>query len=137
MARRLRCYWNGERDAELLTRDHTWANEAVHRGTLSEADAEASPNARALARCLGRLESGEIPEHVEAEVRVRELPSGGHVILCTDGLCRYTETPRALRDFVRSAGPSAPPVTVARVLQNHALARGGHDNVTVVVYGVA
>ena len=72
---------------ELLTRDHSWVNEAVERGDLSEEDALRQPLAHALTHCLGPLENeGESIDQVDPEVRARDLPGPGMVVLCSDGL---------------------------------------------------
>jgi PPM family protein phosphatase len=132
-----RAYWITPHGAELLSRDHSWANEAVARGEMTEEEAMLAPLAHALTRCLGPLEVGEagrrIPE-VEPEVRARDLPGPGHVILCTDGLWNYFSNAAALAELVRMAGPRASPADLARTLVNHALVKGGMDNTTVAVY---
>ncbi len=47
-----RAYWISPGGAELLTRDHSWVAEAVARGDLTEAEANVSPLAHAITRCL-------------------------------------------------------------------------------------
>jgi serine/threonine protein phosphatase PrpC len=83
---------------------------------------------------LGPLEVGEekITE-VEPEVKVRDLPGAGHVVLCSDGLWNYFPSALQIAGIVRAAGPGASPSLLARCLVNHALARGGGDNVSVAV----
>jgi serine/threonine protein phosphatase PrpC len=145
--RRITVGWVGDSRAyfvvpgggELLTRDHSWVNETVARGDMTEAEAMRQPLAHALTRCLGPLESGEGIELAEPDVRVREVTGPGLVVLCSDGLWNYFP---GAKDIARLlARPGAPMVTrpraVARLLVNHALERGGHDNVTVAVCAVA
>jgi serine/threonine protein phosphatase PrpC len=133
-----RAYWLTSDGAELLTRDHSWVNEAVATGRMTESDAAREPLAHALTRCLGPLEVGETLEPVEAEVRTRKLVGPGHVVLCTDGLWNYYPDPGALANLVQSArGVDAGTTTASRIarhLVNHAVARGGGDNVSVAVY---
>jgi len=52
--------------------------------------------------------------------------------VCTDGLWNYTPMTEDLARLV-AAHSDATPSTVARSLVRHALAHGGHDNVTVAV----
>jgi serine/threonine protein phosphatase PrpC len=129
-----RAYWVSPSGSELLTHDHSWVNETVARGEMSESEAMAAPLAHALTRCLGPLEvgDGKISE-VDPDIRVRKLPGPGHVILCTDGLWNYYPSAPDITLLVRSAGVGANAAAIARVLVNHALARGGGDNVSVGV----
>jgi serine/threonine protein phosphatase PrpC len=127
-----RAYWISSAGGELLTHDHSWVNETVARGEMSEAEAQRQPLAHALTRCLGPLEVGDGLEIVEPDVRIRDLPGPGCVVLCSDGLWNYFTRPADLAGLFTDLGKD--PATIARVLVNHALARGGHDNVTVAVY---
>lgn len=130
-----RAYWVSPSGSELLTRDHSWVNETVAHGDMTESEAMAAPLAHALTRCLGPLEGGDSKiVDVEPDVRVRPLPGPGHVVLCTDGLWNYFPTAPDIALLVESAGPGADTASIARILVNHALARGGGDNVSVAIY---
>jgi serine/threonine protein phosphatase PrpC len=135
-----RAYWVSPSGSELLTHDHSWVNETVARGEMSEAEAMAAPLAHALTKCIGPLEvgDGKITE-VDPDIRVRQLPGPGHVVLCTDGLWNYFPSAPEVALLVRSAGDEANAAAIARVLINHALAKGGGDNVSVGVcaYGIS
>jgi PPM family protein phosphatase len=129
-----RAYWVSPSGSELLTHDHSWVNETVARGEMTESEAMAAPLAHALTKCLGPLEVGDdkITE-VDPDIRVRQLPGAGHVVLCTDGLWNYFPSAPDIATLVKSAGSGANAAEIARVLVNHALARGGGDNVSVGV----
>lgn len=131
-----RAYWVSPSGSELLTRDHSWVNETVAHGDMTESEAMAAPLAHALTRCLGPLEGGDDTKivDVEPDVRVRPLPGPGHVVLCTDGLWNYFPTAPDIALLVESAGRGADTASIARILVNHALARGGGDNVSVAIY---
>ncbi len=133
-----RAYWLTNDGAELLTHDHSWVNDAVATGKMSEGDAAREPLAHALTRCLGPIERGDTSTPVEPDVRGRSLVGPGHVVLCTDGLWNYYADPVALANLVRGAcGVDEGKTTAARIarhLVNHAIARGGGDNVSVAVY---
>ena len=140
-----RAYWVSARDAEQLTRDHSWAVEAVERGEVSEAEAALSPLSHALTRCLGPLEiadpddplgPGSHPRFadVQADVRSLDLKSPGWVVLCSDGFWNYFSKAADVAALVRIGSGAASPARIARRLVNHALARGGQDNVTALVY---
>lgn len=86
-------------------------------------------------KCIGPLEvdsDGKI-NAVDPDIRVRPLTGPGHVVLCTDGLWNYFPSAPEIAVLVRSAGEGAGAAAIARVLVNHALAKGGGDNVSVAV----
>jgi serine/threonine protein phosphatase PrpC len=138
-----RAYWVSEHGSELLTRDHSWANDAIARGEVTEEQAKRSPLAHALTRCLGPLEqadpdapssaNGRIVE-VEPDVRTRDLPGPGWIVLCTDGFWNYFPEASIVADLVRAGGTDASPGLIARRLVVRALAAGGQDNTTVLVH---
>jgi serine/threonine protein phosphatase PrpC len=133
-----RAYWIGPSGGELLTRDHSWINEAVARGEMSEEQARRAPLAHAITRCLGPLEVGETSlAPVEPEVRSRDLAGGGILLLCTDGLWNYFPETGDLAAAANSLGPRAKVSLVARYLVNRAVAAGGADNVTVAAARIA
>jgi serine/threonine protein phosphatase PrpC len=130
-----RAYWlREEGGAELLTRDHSWANERVARGEATLEQAMRAPNAYALTRCLGPAELGEAFQPVQPDVVTRSLAGRGTVILCTDGLSNYYPIPEQMAALIKRCGPCPTPGRLARFLIHKALSRGGQDNVSVAVY---
>lgn len=142
-----RAYWipvDADQEARLLTRDHSWVHDAVASGEMTEEQAMQSPLAHALTRCLGPLEivdpddasglSRRRVQDVEPDVTSLDLRGRGHVVLCTDGFWNYFSAPAEVARLVRSAGQGATAHGISRLLVNHALASGGQDNTTVVVY---
>jgi serine/threonine protein phosphatase PrpC len=59
-------------------------------------------------------------------------PSGGLLVLCSDGLWNYAGPPNSLAGLVDQS-PSRHPGSVARHLAQAAIDAGGADNVTVAV----
>jgi serine/threonine protein phosphatase PrpC len=139
-----RAYWVSDQGAELLTQDHSWANEAIARGEVTADEAALSPYAHALTRCLGPLEvvdpnaGPEAPRHriqeVVPDVRARDLPGPGWIVLCSDGFWNYFPAAAEVAKLVHALGPRPTPGEVARGLVNQALLRGGQDNTTVLAY---
>jgi serine/threonine protein phosphatase PrpC len=125
-----RAYWFGRGEGFQLTSDHSWLNEVVRRGELTEEHARTLPQAHAITRCLGPLEGPN--SDAEPEVLRRELSGPGVLLLCTDGLWNYTPTLAQLRALVVQEDQDAG--AIARRLVDHALQQGGGDNVSVVVY---
>jgi protein phosphatase len=110
---------------ELLTDDHTWVNEQVVAGFLSEAQARDHPLKNVVTRALG----GE--SEVIVDVREVELQSGDWLLLCSDGLTTMLDDRAIERLLVRSESETLP--EACRTLVSEANARGGLDNVTVVL----
>jgi serine/threonine protein phosphatase PrpC/predicted nucleic acid-binding Zn ribbon protein len=139
-----RAYWISDTGAELLTEDHSWANEAIARGEVTEGEAMMSPLAHALTRCLGPLEVADLEgpqdpkrpriREVQPDVRARDLPGPGWVLLCSDGFWNYFPSAAQVAHVVRAAAAPKTAGRIARKLVNLALARGGQDNTTTLVY---
>lgn len=119
-----------------LTDDDSWAAFMVAEGSLTEAEAEAHPNAHVITAWLG-ADAGEVSPHVAAF-----RPAGpGTLLVCSDGLWNYFPAARDLAALLTGpsdsggAGhdPAADPLGVARTLVRHALDAGGRDNITVAV----
>jgi PPM family protein phosphatase len=108
---------------ELLTQDHTWVNEQVVAGFLSEEQARVHPLKNVVTRALG----GDS----EIEIDVREWPveTGDLFLLCSDGLttmlsdAEILERLRSSRRLEEACGR----------LVRDANARGGFDNISVVL----
>ncbi len=108
---------------EQLTQDHTWVHEQVVAGFLSKEQARSHPLKNVVTRALG----GE--SEILVDVRELEMISGDLFLLCSDGLTTMLSD-REIRD--RLAGGKSLHET-CRALVADANARGGTDNVTVVL----
>ncbi len=62
--------------------------------------------------------------------------NAGHLVLCTDGLWNYLPRAGDLEHAMTTAPGDGSPAATARSLVRHALASGGHDNVTVAVAAI-
>ena len=107
---------------ELLTQDHTWVNEQVVAGYLSEDQARSHPLKNVVTRALG----GE--REVQVDVQEVRVEPGDLYLLCSDGLT----TMLGDEEIAREAAAGGTPRQVCERLVRRANARGGHDNVTVV-----
>lgn len=128
-----RAYLVAEKGGRLLTKDHSWLNHAIAMGTVTEGDMIAEPLAHALTRCIGPLEIAEGGGGARPDVIVVRTQSPARLVLCSDGLWCYFPTAESLAEAMRSAGHDAIPSALCQVLVDHALARGGQDNVTVAI----
>ena len=111
---------------EQLTQDHTWVNEQVVAGFLSREQARSHPLKNVVTRALG----GE--SDVVVDVREIEAEPGDLFLLCSDGLTGMLSD-ADIRDRLAS-GRSLH--EICRTLINDSNARGGIDNITVVLLGI-
>lgn len=75
------CY-NAQNGLVRLTHDHSYVQELVDKGLLSEEDAFDHPHSNIITRSLG--DSGE---EAEPEVKSYPIHTGDIFLLCSDGLC--------------------------------------------------
>lgn len=111
---------------EQLTQDHTWVNEQVVAGFLSKEQARSHPLKNVVTRALGG-ESDVLVDLREVQVRPGDL-----YLLCSDGLTGMLSD-ADIRDRLAS-GKSLH--EICRALINDSNARGGIDNVTVVLLAI-
>ena len=107
---------------DRLTTDQTFAQMMVQAGALTPANAEASHLKHVLWSALGSQEA--VPE-----VLVTDVTRRGVILLCTDGLTTHVSDDEIKEHLARCTSAE----TCCRSLVDLALARGGKDNVTVVV----
>ena len=121
--------------------DHTWIQEALDHRVISPEEAQDHPNAHVLRRHLGgaqvpepdlrlRLSSAEGDARARANQGLR-LRSGDQILLCSDGL-----TDLVSQSEIRDSLAGLAPDQAADRLVELARARGGHDNITVVILTV-
>jgi protein phosphatase len=107
-----------------ITRDHSMVQEMVEAKILTPEQAAVHPDANKITRALG------IDDDVEVEVRLQPVAhvAGDAFILCSDGLSDMVESSEILQIV-----SSDPPAQAVGKLVDLANARGGHDNITVVI----
>ncbi len=110
---------------EQVTTDHSLVAELVRSGVLTPEEAERHPQRSAITRAVG-TESA-----IDADVFSVPAELGDVYLLCSDGL-----TDMLGADEIAAAilGADRDPVAAADALVAGANARGGEDNITVVVF---
>jgi PPM family protein phosphatase len=126
-----RAYWIAPEDSRRLTVDHSWVQEQVAAGLLSEREAGADPRAHSITRWLGR----DAPDD-EPQVLTMRPTEPGRLVLCSDGLWNYTSEATEIAALLDALPPGTAAIAAARSLADAALAAGGHDNITVAVLDV-
>lgn len=124
-------YWVHSGDSRLyvkqkgkirqITTDHTFVQDLIQDGTLTQKEAERHPLKNVLDQCVGCAElkpdSGRLP-----------FGPGEKLLLCSDGLSRYVS-----EEAISKALDGKEAGEIADRLVQSALEAGGRDNVTVVV----
>jgi serine/threonine protein phosphatase PrpC len=106
-----------------LTRDHTLAQKLVDIGAIKCEEVASHQSQYFLTDTIGSTGRGR------ADVQLIKLMDGDIVLLCTDGLNQMVEDPaiEGILTLIKS------PSQICHLLMDLALARGGNDNVTVVL----
>jgi len=118
-----RAYLLREGQFNQLTRDHTFVQQLVEEGRISEEEAAVHPRRSVITRAIG------VTEQIDVDVMTLDLEQGDQLLLCSDGLTGVVadeEIAGILSDL------DQPARTVERLVQaaNHA---GGPDNITAVL----
>jgi len=124
---------SNEREAELLTHDHSWVNLVVDAGDLTVEEALTSQWSQVITRCVGPAEDPDPLKPPEPSLRSMDVPAGATLVLCSDGLSAEFPDPADLAAAVYAAPDPHDPGSVAGWLVEQALARGADDDITVVV----
>ena len=113
---------------EQLTEDHSWVNEQVRAGFLSEDQARSHPLKNVVTRALGG-ESG-----IQVDVDAIEVEPEDLYLLCSDGLTTMLRD-EEIGERLRQVGEMSVEEVCSRLVGD-ANERGGLDNVTVVLLAV-
>lgn len=122
-----------------LNVDHTWVQEAVDAGALTEEQARVHPHANVIRRYLGS------PQPVEVDTRLRtdrsrryaienqgqELYPGDRLLLCSDGLNDMVKD-----DVILEIAKDGSLEESVAALIEEANQAGGKDNITVIMLEV-
>ncbi|QDV33080.1 PP2C family protein-serine/threonine phosphatase [Tautonia plasticadhaerens] len=119
-----RAYLHRDGTIRRLTRDHTLAQLMIDLGEIDPDSPEVRRVQHVLSNALG-VGDGD----VFVEFSHHEVADGDRLLLCTDGLSDLV--PDAELGRILDAHPR--PEDACKVLVDLALARGGRDNITVVV----
>jgi protein phosphatase len=120
-----RAYLWRDGDLDQVTRDHSWVEEQISLGVLSEAEARKHPWRNLVTRALAGADEPRV------ELTPVELVPGDRILLCSDGLTSPL-TNAAIAGILARA-PMGRPDELCQALVDAANASGGPDNITVIV----
>lgn len=134
-----RIYLIRDRVVQQLNIDHTWVQEAVDSGVISQEEARNHPRRHLIRSYLGSsdpiqpdlrlyLSPTENQEQAKANQGLPLVP-GDQILLCTDGLTDLVSDEEIL-EILESGGDLD---DLLKKLVDLANLRGGHDNITIIL----
>lgn len=115
-----RAYLVADGEARQLTLDHSWVEEGIRSGELSPEDPLVALSRHVITRAIGLEANADVDVFGPIDI-----PAGGVVLLCTDGLHGVLDD-LAIAVVVSAAGGD-----VAQSLVDAVLAAGAPDNIAV------
>jgi len=120
-----RCYlFSPEKGLFPLTHDHSYVQELIDKGEITENEAFTHPESNIITHAIGDVDCS-----TEADTFSIPTQSETTLILCTDGLCGYN-TDAAISKAIHT--PENPALCCNSLLQL-ALDAGGQDNIAIIV----
>lgn len=118
------CYLYNNNELKKITKDHSFVQELIDDGTITEAQAFNHPNKNIITRALGT--------NIDVEVDIFEIAfkEKDKLILCTDGLTNELEKDEIL-DILKDRDNQL----ICEKLIKECKNKGGRDNITVIVVG--
>jgi protein phosphatase len=118
-----RAYLYYNQELKQITHDHSYVDKLVELGQISAEEATVHPQRNVLYRAVGQ------GDHLEIDIHLQDLPQGGRLLLCSDGLWGM------LSDSIIQAvlASARTPQDACQELIAAANEAGGRDNITAVV----
>jgi PPM family protein phosphatase len=116
---------------EQITRDHSWVQEQVTAGTLSEGAARRHPWRNLVTRALAGKE-----DDPGVDLQAIEIRPGDRLLMCSDGLPAALED-RQIAELLKREAPGGDLQPICQAMIAAANEHGGPDNITVVVVEAA
>jgi serine/threonine protein phosphatase PrpC len=117
-----RCYMFRDGRLRQVTEDHSWINEQMKSGSMTEAEAKASRFRHVITKSIG------FERDIDADLKSVPVSAGDCFLLCSDGMSNYVEHGELERIVAMTWYRKLPQQLIQ--LAND---RGGDDNITVVV----
>ena len=121
-----RAYLYRESELRRLTDDHSWVQEQVNAGILSEEEARSHPLKNVVTRALGG------GSHVAVDLLEIPIGDGDRFLLCSDGLTGMVSD----EEITSALASTRTPEQIVRGLVDLANERGGLDNITAIMVEV-
>lgn len=106
-----------------ITRDHSFVDELLRSGKVTEKEAKNHPKKHYITRAVGA------EEKIDVDFFDFELKKGDLVLLCSDGLTNMVEDDK-IQEILRENGSVE---DKAVKLKDCAVSNGGEDNITIII----
>lgn len=123
-----RAYVIRGQEIQQLTVDHTYVQDLVDRGAITEEEAMSHPQAHVLTKCLGASPRLDLDTQEYWIWPTAEGETEDRLFLCTDGLYSLVSD-QEIADVVSRLAPQE----ACAELTELAKSRGGYDNITVTI----
>jgi protein phosphatase len=120
-----RAYLLGKHGLRQLTRDHSFVQQLLDAGAITQSEVATHPDRSVVMQAIGTEGVAE----VKAEVIEGQFHKGDQILLCSDGLSSEVGD-QTISDILSASGDQASKI---KALIVSALDNGGADNVTVVL----
>lgn len=108
---------------EQVTEDHSFVNELVKRGEITEGDAEVHPYKNYIIRALGT------EAQVDTDIKTLTWDAGDRLLLCSDGLSDKLSQTELAQFITADKGMNE----IGQELIDLANERGGEDNISLIL----
>jgi protein phosphatase len=121
-----RCYvFHPDKGLQPLTKDHSYVQELVDKGTIREEEAFGHPDSNLITRGLG-----DIDAEASADSLTYSVTEGDIFLLCSDGLCGYCRDAQ-IEDILYDGLKDMD--ACCDKLLDAAMQAGGEDNITIAL----
>lgn len=118
-----RAYIINQSGIRKISEDHSYVQELVNKGSITENEAQTHPQRNIITRAVGT------EEYVVVDTKAEVLEEGDYIFLCSDGLTSYVTAEEILYAVTSNFEGSVDELTG---LANE---RGGSDNISIIVAG--
>jgi len=119
-----RAYLIRNNSIKQLTEDHSFVEELVKMGKITEEEARVHPQKNIITRALG------IDEDIDIDVISDKIFIDDIIFLCSDGLTNMLTDEQILSEFSKNINLE----TICQNLIDAAKLNGGYDNITIVAF---
>ncbi len=119
-----RAYLKDKEGLNQITMDHSYVQDLVNLGQITQEEARNHPQRNIITRVLG------VHEEINCDYSVFDFSPGDLALACSDGLSNYVDD-RLLSEYMQKYGQDGK--NLANRLIQYAVESGGSDNVTVAV----
>lgn len=120
-----RCYLYRKGEMSQVTKDHSYVQELVDDGKITQEEAFSHPDNNIITRGLGDFDAEVVPDIVHLNLKADDT-----LLLCSDGLCGYCTD----EQIAKGMGPTdATTGQQVEQLMKMALDAGGPDNISIAV----